>query len=361
MAEYIKRVIEKLEILGKDLFEQINRGENPRMLIPARSLKNVIFDKKEFILRLGDKKIERDFFNLHKAKKFMQTLLVASFAKELLKENIHASLREAFYAMKRTLPNSNENTFDEQDESDSCIVDLEVTLDVLREQLHLNADTRGRVVGDVIIEDRGDVIDWSRLGSGGWAIPSNVEAIEFKKVEAEFVLVVEKNAAWERLHEDKFWKKHKCILLTTQGQAPRGARRLIQRLSQEFNLPVYVFTDSDPYGFYIYSVIKYGSINLAHISDRLGTKDAKFIGLTMTDIETYKLKNWTIKAKDVDIKRAYELLNYEWFKKKHWQREVNKFIEKKYKAELESLAGRGLKFVTETYLPEKIKNEDFLD
>ncbi|MEM1686824.1 MAG: DNA topoisomerase VI, partial [Zestosphaera sp.] len=77
MAEYIKRVIEKLEILGKDLFEQINRGENPRMLIPARSLKNVIFDKKEFILRLGDKKIERDFFNLHKAKKFMQTLLVA--------------------------------------------------------------------------------------------------------------------------------------------------------------------------------------------------------------------------------------------------------------------------------------------
>ena len=143
MTEYIKKVLEKLESLGKDLLEQINRGENPKMFIPARSLKNVIFDKKEFILKLGDKKIERDFFNLHKAKKFMQTLLVASFAKELLKENIHASLREAFYAMKRTLPNSNENTFDEQDESDNCIVDLEVTLNALREQLHLNADTRG--------------------------------------------------------------------------------------------------------------------------------------------------------------------------------------------------------------------------
>lgn len=361
MVEYLQKVLNKLEQLGKNLVEQINKGENPRLYIPSRTLKNVIFDKKEFMLKLGDKKIERDFFNLHKAKKFMQTLLVASFAKELLKENIHASLREAFYAMKRTLPNSNENTFDEQDESDAVIVDLEVMLDVLREQLHLNADTRGRVVGNVIIEDRGDVIDWSKLGSGGWAIPSNVEAIEFKKVDAEFVLVIEKNAAWERLHEDKFWQKHNCILLTTQGQAPRGARRLIQRLNQEFGLPVYVFADSDPYGWYIYSVIKYGSINLAHISDRLGTKDAKFIGLTMTDIEEFKLKNWTIKAKDVDIKRAYELLNYEWFKKKEWQREINMFLEKKYKAELESLAGRGLRFVTETYLPEKIKNEDFLD
>lgn len=358
---YRELSIKKLEALAKEIVEQIKKGENPRYLIPVRSLSNVYFDKKTFTLRLGDKKAERELFNLNQAKKFLQTTLVLSFAYELLKENVHASLREAFYAMKRTLPNSNENTFDEQEESDSVIVDLEVALDLLREQMHLNADTRGRVVGNVIIEDRGDTVDWSKLGSGGWAIPSNVEAIEFKKVDAEFVLVIEKNAAWERLHEDKFWQKHKCILITTQGQAPRGARRLIQRLNQEFNLPVYIFSDSDPYGWYIYSVIKYGSINLAHISDRLGTKDAKFIGLTMTDIETYGLKNWTIKAKEVDLKRALELKQYEWFNKKHWQREIDKFLQKKYKAELESLAGKGLKFVTETYLPEKIKNEDFLD
>ena len=359
--KYLEESTKKLESEAKRLVDEIMQGKNPKFLIPVRTLSNVYFDKKTFSLRLGNKKAEREFFNLKEAKKFLQTVLVLSFAYQLLKENVHASLREAFYAMKRTFPNSNENTFDEQDESDGVIVDLEVTLDLLREQMHLNADTRGRVVGNVVIEDRGDVVDWSKLGSGGWAIPSNVEAIEFKKVDAEFILVIEKNAAWERLHEDKFWKKHNCILLTTQGQAPRGARRLIQRLNQEFNLPVYVFTDSDPYGWYIYSVIKYGSINLAHISDRLGTKDAKFIGLTMTDIDEYKLKNWTIKAKDVDVKRAMELKGYEWFKKKEWQNEIDKFLEKKYKAELESLAGRGLRFVTENYLPEKIKNEDFLD
>ncbi|MCD6371679.1 MAG: DNA topoisomerase IV subunit A [Candidatus Aenigmarchaeota archaeon] len=350
----------KLKKLGEKVWKEILREENPFIEIPIRSLSNVIFDEKTKTLTLGDKTAKRYFFHIAHAKKFMQTLLVASFCKELVDQDLHTSLRDMFYALKRTLPNSKENTFDDQRESDPIVVDLEVTLNVLREQLHLNADVRGRVVGNVIIEDRGDVIDWSKLGSGGWAIPSNVEDIEFKKVKAKFILVVEKNAAFERLHEDKFWKKHKCILLTTQGQAARGARRLIQRLSTEFNLPVYVFTDSDPYGWYIYSVIKYGSMSLAHISDRLGTPSAKFIGLTISDIDRFGLHNWTIKAKDVDIKRAKEMLRYEWFKHPKWQRELKLMIKRKYKAELEALSGKGLKFVSEVYLPTKIKEGNFL-
>jgi DNA topoisomerase-6 subunit A len=354
-------VKKKLEELGIDVLKQIDAEQNPGIAIPIRSLSNIIYDPKTRQLKLGEKIAKRFFFNIAHAKSFMQTLLVAAFCKELVDEGLHTSLRDLFYALKRTLPNSNENTFDEQSESDPVVVDLEVALDVLREQLHLNADVRGRVVGDVTIIDRGDIVDWSKLGSGGWAIPSNVEDIVFKKVNAKFVLVIEKNAAFERLHEDKFWQKHKCILVTTQGQAARGTRRLIQRLATEFNLPVYVFCDNDSYGYYIYSVIKYGSISLAHVSDRLGTPNAKFIGLTTTDIEQYELQNFTIKAEDVDIKRAQEMLKYEWFQKPEWQRELKMFIEKKRKAELESLSGRGLKFVTEVYLPEKIKNKDFLD
>ncbi len=148
--------------------------------------------------------------------------------------------------------------------------------------------------------------------------------------------------------------------MTTQGQAARGARRLIQRLATEFNLPVYVFTDADSYGWYIYSVIKYGSMSLAHVSDRLGTPTARFIGLTISDVDKFKLHNFTIKAKEVDIKRAKEMLKYPWFKHPAWQRELKLMIRRKIKAELEALSGRGLKFVTETYLPEKIKNQDFL-
>ncbi len=358
----MKNVKTELENLGEHVLTQIEKKENPNIDIPIRALSNVVFDKKSGQITLGDKTAKRYFFNVAHAKKFMQTIMVAGFCKSLLDEKIHASIRDMYYNLKRTLPDSNENTFDEQSESDPIIVDLEVAIDVLREQLHLTTDRKGIVAGNVVIEDRGDQINWSKLGSGGWSIPSTVDEIGFKKVDADFVLVVEKNAGFERLHEDKFWQKQKCILIGTGGQPSRGTRLLIQRLNSEYKLPVYVFADADAYGVYIYSVIKSGSISLAHVSDRIATPSAKFIGLTISDIYEYDLKKATIKAKDVDIKRAKEMLQYDWFKKNpRWQKELNLMIEKGIKAEIEALSHRGLKFMSEEYLPDKLKKKDFLD
>jgi DNA topoisomerase-6 subunit A len=352
---------EKLKGVGEKVLKDIEEGKNPSIDIPLRSLTNVIYDPKTRSLTLGNKIAKRFLFNIATAKKFTQTLMVASFCNKLLKENLHTSLRDMFYALKRTFPNSDENTFEEENESNAVLVDLEVALNVLREQFNLIADTRGRVVGNVVVRDKGDRINWAKLGTGGWHIPSTVEEIKFEKVDANYILVVEKNAVWERLNEDKFWKKYNCILIGVQGQAARGARRLIQRLSNEFNLPVYVLTDLDAYGLYIYSVIKYGSISLAHISDRLGTPNAKFLGLTMDDIDKFGLEKFTIKATEADIKRAKELLGYEWFKEPKWQKLIKSMIERKIKAELEALSSRGIKFISETYIPSKIESKEFLD
>jgi len=358
MAE---NVSPKLAKMGDRLVAEIEKKQNPSIDIPIRALSNIIYDRKTGTLVLGDKSAKRYFFNAAHARKFMQTMMVSAFCKSLIDAKIHTSIRDMYYNLKRTLPDTDENTFDEQSESDPIIVDIEVALDLLREQLHLTTDRKGIVAGNVIIEDRGDLIDWSKLGSGGWSIPATVEEIGFKKVKADFVLVVEKNAGFERLHEDKFWQKHNCILIGTGGQPSRGTRLLIQRLNQEHKLPVYVFADSDAYGLYIYSVIKFGSMNLAHISERIAVPEAKFIGLTPSDIYEYDLKKCTIKMKDVDIKRAKDLLNYDWFKKPHWQREINLMLEKGVKAEIEALSHRGLKFMSETYLPQKLKKKEFLD
>lgn len=349
-----------LEKMGSDLAMDIEKKKNPSIDIPIRALSNIIYDKKSGQLVLGNKVSKRYFFNVAHAKKFMQTLLVAAFCKDIIDEKIHASIRDMYYNLKRTLPDSDENTFDEQGESDPVVVDLEVALDILREHLHLTTDRKGIVAGNVVIRDRGDSIDWSKLGSGGWSIPSTVEEIDFTKMDADFVLVVEKNAGFERLHEDKFWQKQKCILIGTGGQPSRGTRLLIQRLNQEHKLPVYVFCDNDAYGFYIYSVIKAGSMSLAHISDRIATPDARFIGLTTSDVSKYDLKKVTIKLKEVDIKRAKELLKYEWFKHPKWQNEINLMLQKGVKAEIEALSRRGLRFMSEEYLPEKLNKKDFM-
>jgi DNA topoisomerase-6 subunit A len=133
---------------------------------------------------------------------------------------------------------------------------------------------------------------------------------------------MEKAAEWERLHEDKVWDKLNCIIMSSQGQATRGVRRLMQRLNQEHKLPLYILVDGDPWGAYIYSVIKYGSISLAHMSEQLAIPDARLLGLTAEDIVKYELKRHLIKFEEVDTKRLDQVRNYDWFKdNKAWQKQ----------------------------------------
>lgn len=357
-----KKALETIETLGKDLAKDILGQKPPIMEVPVRALSNVSFDKKTQTLQLGDKVSERNFFNVAHAKKFLQTLEVARASKELLETGKHTSLRDVFYMIKRTIPGTKINVVDDQPESDDAIEDLEVITGLSREQLHINANKMGSVAGHVIIEDKGDEIDWSKMGSGGWSIPSNVEEIKFKKVKAKYVIYMEKAAVWERLHEDKYWDKHQCIIISSQGQTTRGIRRLLQRMAQEHELPIYVLADFDPWGFYIYSVLKYGSINLAHMSESMTLGTAKFLGITADDIENYGLQKLFIALKDVDLKRIEQLQNYDWFKEnKQWQRQFKMMKQFKSKAEIQSLSSRGISFITEKYLPEKIKKGEFLD
>ena len=85
------------------------------------------------------------------------------------------------------------------------------------------------------------------------------------------------------MSEDKFWRRYNCVLLTGNGQPPRGVRRLARRLHEEYSIPVYVLVDNDPWGYYTYSVVKQGSINLAFESERMAIPKAKFIGLSSAD------------------------------------------------------------------------------
>ena len=352
--------IKKLENIGKELIDDLEKNENPKITIPMRGLSNVYFDKKDKVIRLGDKKSSRSLLHVAHTKKFMQTTILAALCKKLLKSGKHASLREAYYQSKPSIADSKENTFEDQSESDPIIEDMETMLQVLREKLHLSADRRGYLYGKIQLEDRGDIIDCSKLGSGGFGLPSNVEEIKFKNVTADYVLVIETAAMFERLIEEKFAKKNNALLLATQGQAARGCRRMIQRLSSEAKLPVYVFTDGDPYGYYIYSVIKQGSINLAYLSDKFGTPSCKFLGMQMKDVKRYGLEKVTEKLKDLDVKRINEEMKYPWFQNAKWQDELKSMLKLNVRIEQQALAHKSLEFVADEYLPEKIEKMDFL-
>lgn len=330
------------------------------MKIPQRGLGNVSFDEKSRMLVLGSKYSKRYYLNVAHTRKFMQTLLVASYCRRLVEEGRHAGIREVYYALKHTIAGTRENTFEDQVESNSIAEDIEVSLDVLREQLNLTADRRGYLYGDVLIRDGEDEFNASKLGRGGWAVPGTVEDIAFPEVNAAYLLVVETAAMADRLIEEKFAQKNGALIVACQGQAPRGVRRLINRLHYENKLPVIVFTDGDPYGWYIYSTIKQGSMNLAYLSKRLSVPDSVFVGMTIHDIDRYNLRSVTEKLKATDKSRIKELKSYEWFKHRKWQKELNLCLKLGVRIEQQALANRSLEFVAKEYLPEKIENKIFL-
>jgi DNA topoisomerase-6 subunit A len=359
-----KKTVQKIEKLAESVLRSVKGGQNPFLEIPVRSLANVQFNARKRLIELKDQRQRRYFFNVSMAKKFMQTFLVSEACKELIDAGKTTSIRDLYYMTKHALGETRQNTFEEQEESDPIIEDLEVAIDALREELHLFASGRGSMVGPLSIRDAGDAIDLRRMGSGGWSVPSIVEehVVQFGKSEARYVLLIEKDAVWKRFNEDKFWAREKCIIVTGLGQPPRGVRRMVQRLHSELGLPVYVLVDNDPWGFYIYSVVKQGSINLAYESMRMAVPKARFIGLSSFDKAKFKLPgNVSIRMNDQDDARAKQMLAYPWFQDAKWQREIQEMVRSGEKYELEALSRRGISFITEEYLPKKLRDRDWLE
>jgi DNA topoisomerase-6 subunit A len=365
VKERDKATLNKIVGLADTVSTRVFKNQEPTIAIPTRTRSNTLWNKKRGILQMGDAKAERQLFNLNQAKQYMQTLLHATTIKELIEREKTLSLRGMFYKAKHTVAGTKESTFEAQDESDPILEDLEVSLGALREELHVFAKKRGTMIGNITITDNGDEIDCRRMGTGGYAIPSIVEpdVIRFGKCEAKFVLHVEKDTVWSRFNEDRFWEKHNCILTEGSGQPPRGVRRLLRRLNEELGLPIYCLLDCDPWGHYIYSVIKQGSISLAFESERLAIPEAKFLGVRSKDFDECELSDDVkIDLSDTDVKRAKEIAAYPWFTgHKGWQKEIQGLLNNGFKMEVESLITKDISYVTEEYVPERLKKKDWLD
>src|SRR5437867_12161339 len=162
-------VEKKLVGVADVVINAAEKRKDPTLAIPVRALSNIEFNERKGLLEMGKRKQARSFFNMAMAKKFMQTVLVADALCELQRADLTTSLREIYYRTKHTIKNSHENTLDTQDESDPLIEDLEVTLEALREELHVRAENAGSVVGPLGLVDDGDRVDCAKLGKA--AIP----------------------------------------------------------------------------------------------------------------------------------------------------------------------------------------------
>jgi len=356
MAEKNVPVSDKIKDLAKEIYGTILKKDRPQLHLPVRSLQNVRYDPKVGYFEI-DESVKSRTLTVSTVKTFAQTLRMMSVSKELVETDDIATKREMYYVSK----NWEEARFRAQPESDTVMDDIEAMFMVNREQLGFIPEEKGGdvagklIVYDVDSETKKELkIDCTKFGSGAYSIPISVEHLRFE-TDAKFILAIETAGMFQRLVKHKYWSTANCILISMGGVPTRACRRFIRRLADDQKLPVYAFTDGDPYGFgNIYRTLKVGSGNAAHINKYFCVPQAKFLGVTTRDIVDYKLP--THPLKDIDVKKIKDMIKNDPFIQEHkeWQKSLAEMAAMKKRAEQQALARWGLNYVITDYLPKKL-------
>ncbi len=347
-------VSHKLEDLVVDVVLQILKGGSFELTVPNRSTSNQRYLEDLDRNVLGDKVSKRLFLSTNHVRKTAITTRVMELVHEVLEKGIHITKRDLFY--------TDVKLFKDQSESDGVLDDVACMAGCTRTSLHIVASDKGLVVGNVQYTEAGDEIDCTRMGVGGKAIPPYVDQIQNIRSNAEFILLVEKEAAYMRLAEDRFYQDYPCIIITGKGQPDVATRLFLRKLKDQLNIPVLGLVDSDPYGLKILSVYCSGSKSMSYDSFNLTTKDIKWLGVRPSDLDKYNLpEQCRLPMTEADKKLGRDLLEEPFVKKNpEWVKELELMLEMGTKAEIQALSSFGFQYITQTYLPRKLKEADWI-
>jgi len=347
-------VLEGMEAIALNVAQQVLNKKGFTMDIPSRAASNQIYVKEWDRIVLGSKRLTRSFLNVKEARKSALTLRVLQLLHAVLMKRIHITKRDLFY--------TDVKLFVDQADSDGVLDDVATMIGCTRSNLHVVASDKGLVVGRIQFEEDGDYIDCTKMGVGGKAIPPYIDKIENIQSDAEFILLVEKEAAYMRMAEDRFYHRYPCIVITAKGQPDVATRMFLSRITSELKIPVLGLVDSDPYGLKILSVYMSGSKNMSYDSASLTTPDIKWLGLRPSDLDKYDLPDQCrLDMTENDIKTGKELLKEDFIMKNpDWMKELEIMVKTKKKAEIQALSSFGFQYITEKYLPRKLKEGDWL-
>ena len=342
--------------LAAEFYDQFDRGEVPQMTLPTRTKSNIEYDEDSGVWVYGDRTSTRSANSVRGARKLLKATYTIEFLARQLDEGRSSTLRELYYLSESW--DSDEAAFSGQDESNQLIEDLEIVSGVTREDFHMRPEESGAtLMGPLELREqtrRGEreIHCQKDVGEGGYQIPNNPDTIDFLDHDIEFILCVETGGMRDRLVENGFDTDHDALIVHLKGQPARATRRITKRLHDELNLPVVVFTDGDPWSYRIYGSVAYGSIKSAHLSEYLATPEAEFVGIQPEDIVEYDLP--TDPLADSDVNALESELEDPRFTTDYWEEQIELQLDIGKKAEQQALASRGLDFVTDEYLPERL-------
>lgn len=347
-------VVSEIENCILSVAKSIMLGHGYGFHVPSRSGANQLYVPELDRIVLKDKSSLREFANSSSVRKTAITTRILQLIHQLCIKQIHVTKRDLFY--------TDVKLFQDQGQSDAVLDDVSCMLGCTRSSLNVVASEKGVVVGRLIFTEDGDRIDCTKMGVGGKAIPPNIDKVGDMESDALFILLVEKDAAFMRLAEDRFYNRFPCVIITAKGQPDVATRLFLRKMKTDLKLPVLGLVDSDPYGLKILSVYMSGSKNMSYDSYNLTTPDIKWLGVRPTDLNKYKIpEQCRLPMTDQDIKTGKDLLEEDFIKKDpNWYAELELMVKTKEKAEIQALSSFGFQYLSEVYLPMKLQEKDWI-
>ncbi|KAK2885866.1 hypothetical protein QQF64_020661 [Cirrhinus molitorella] len=345
-------VLTRIEGVIQTIVISVSKGEAPVLSVMNRySWANVRFHKSVGLVLNEDVSMTALRCDCpSSATRFALILKLLSVIYKLVQSDSYATKRDIYY--------NDPQLFGSQRTLDSIVDDVSCMLKVPRRSLHVLATSKGFISGDLCyLEEDGTKVD---CNSSSAAVPvsSNVNGIRNIVSAAKFILIVEKDATFQRLLDDDFCTRlSPCIIITGKGVPDINSRLMVRKLWDALHIPVFALVDADPHGIEIMCIYKYGSRSMAFEAHSLTVPSVLWLGLLPSDIQRYKVPKETIipfsqaDERKIDSlkKRAYITCQPE------WEREVETMQRLKQKAEIQSLASIAPHFLTRVYLPNKLR------
>ncbi|KAM9682044.1 meiotic recombination protein SPO11 isoform 2-T2 [Dama dama] len=282
-------------------------------------------------------------------KNFALILKIFSMIYKLVQSNTYATKRDIYY--------TDSQLFGNQTVVDNIINDISCMLKVPRRSLHILSTSKGLIAGDLkYLEEDGTKVNCTRATAV--AVPSNIQGIQNLITDAKFLLIVEKDATFQRLLDDNFCNKMSpCIIVTGKGVPDLNTRLLVKKLWDTFHIPVFTLVDADPHGIEIMCIYKYGSMAMSFEAHNLTVPAIRWLGLLPSDIKRLNIPKCTLipltkrdqMKLDSILKRPYITCQ------PFWRKEMEIMADSKMKAEIQALTFLSSDYLSRVYLPNKLK------
>ncbi|XP_075213811.1 meiotic W68 [Lycorma delicatula] len=270
-----------------------------------------------------------------------------------LLSKIYMMLAASSYCTVRELYYQNISLFQSQSNLNSALSVVYSVLDVIPLELSLQSTSKGLIVGSLnVMGPSGELLEFNK--SQGLLIPQDVINLTNFKSNARFVLVVEKDATFQKLLDEKVLEKlGPCVLITGKGFPDINTRLMLRRIWEELKLPIFALVDGDPHGIEIMCVYRFGSLSMSQKSKLLAVPALQWIGVHPTDIKELCIPGIPLTTADLQKAKALQKRPYVTSNPQILS-QVNVMIDSNIKCEIEGFSHISSSYLSDVYVRHKV-------